>query len=68
VSFYRKKQGRFKIKSTGTVGKVPMMVNGETVASQWLRAEQSCRGSDSSVELNDTRSKQTMSPMAVFGW
>jgi hypothetical protein len=28
-----------KIKSTGTAGKVPKMVNGETVASQWLRVE-----------------------------
>jgi hypothetical protein len=39
VPFYRKKQGRDKIKSTGTAGKVPKTVNGETVASQWLRAE-----------------------------
>jgi hypothetical protein len=30
---------RDKIKSTGTAGKVPKTVNGETVASQWLRAE-----------------------------
>jgi hypothetical protein len=33
------KIGRDKIKSTGTAGKVPKTVNGETVASQWLRAE-----------------------------
>jgi hypothetical protein len=39
VSFYRKNKGRDKIKSTGTPEKVPKMVNGETVASQWLRAE-----------------------------
>jgi hypothetical protein len=39
VPFLEKKQGRDKIKSTGTVGKVPKTVNGETVASQWLRAE-----------------------------
>jgi hypothetical protein len=39
----------------------------ETVASQWLRAELQ-RYSDSNVALNDTRSKQTSSPMAVFGW
>jgi hypothetical protein len=30
--------------------------------------EQSCRGSDSNVELDDMRSNQTSSPMAVFGW
>jgi hypothetical protein len=39
----------------------------DTVASQWLRAELQMY-SDSNVELNDTRSKQTSSPMAVFGW
>jgi hypothetical protein len=33
------KKGRDKIKSTGTAGKVPKTVNGETVASQWLRAK-----------------------------
>jgi hypothetical protein len=33
------KQGRDKIKSTGTARKVPKMVSGETVASQWLGAE-----------------------------
>jgi hypothetical protein len=34
-------------------------VNGETIASQWLRS----RGSDSNVELNDTRINQKLSPM-----
>jgi hypothetical protein len=39
MPFYRQKQGRDKIKSTGTAKKVPKTVNGETVASQWLKAE-----------------------------
>jgi hypothetical protein len=58
-----------KIKSTGTVGKFPKTVKtaGKLLGSQWLRAELQ-RYSDSNVELNDTRSKQTTSPMAVFGW
>jgi hypothetical protein len=34
------KQGRDKIKIIGMAGKVPNTVNGETVATQWLRAEQ----------------------------
>jgi hypothetical protein len=34
----KRERGRDKIKSTRK-GKVPKMVNGETVASQWLRAE-----------------------------
>jgi hypothetical protein len=38
TSVVKKERGRDKIKSTGN-GKVPKMVNGETVASQWLRAE-----------------------------
>jgi hypothetical protein len=37
MPFYRKT--RDKIKSTGMAGKVPKMVNGETVVSQWQRAE-----------------------------
>jgi hypothetical protein len=39
VPFYRKKQGRDKIKSTGTAGEVPKTVNGEIVVSQWLGEE-----------------------------
>jgi hypothetical protein len=38
VPFYTKYK-EDKVKSTGTVGKVPKTINGETVASQWLRAE-----------------------------
>jgi hypothetical protein len=34
----KKERGRDKIKSTGN-RKVPKTVNGETVASQWLREE-----------------------------
>jgi hypothetical protein len=34
----KRERGRDKIKSYGNV-KVPKTVNGETVASQWLRAE-----------------------------
>jgi hypothetical protein len=34
----KKERGRDNIKSTGNE-KVPKTVNGETVASQWLRAE-----------------------------
>jgi hypothetical protein len=34
----QKERGRDKIKSRGNE-KVPKMVNGETIASQWLRAE-----------------------------
>jgi hypothetical protein len=37
-AFLLKKQGKYKIKSTGMAEKVPKTVNGETVASQWLRA------------------------------
>jgi hypothetical protein len=58
MPFYRKKQGRDKIKSTGTDGKVPKMVKtaGKLLLVNGL--EQSCRGSDSNVELNDTRSSR----------
>jgi hypothetical protein len=38
TSIIKKERGRDKIKSTGN-GKVPKMVNCETVASQWLREE-----------------------------
>jgi hypothetical protein len=38
TSVVKKERGRDKIKSTGN-GKVPNTVNGETVASQWLRAK-----------------------------
>jgi hypothetical protein len=58
-----KERGRDKIKSTGN-GKVPKKlmpdpVNGETVAQSMAES----RGSDSNVELNDTRINQTSSPM-----
>jgi hypothetical protein len=38
TSVVKKERERDKIKNTRN-GKVPKMVNGETVASQWLRAE-----------------------------
>jgi hypothetical protein len=38
TSVVKKEGGRDKIKRTGK-GKVPKMVNDQTVASQWLRAE-----------------------------
>jgi hypothetical protein len=38
TSVVKKERGRDKIRSTGN-GKAPETVNGETVASQWLRAE-----------------------------
>jgi hypothetical protein len=55
----QKKRGRDKIKSTGngkrflrqSMAKL-LLVNGR---------EQSCRGSDSNVELNDTRGSETSS-------
>jgi hypothetical protein len=37
------------------------MVNGETVAIQWLSVD--CRGSDSNVELNDMQGNETSSPL-----
>jgi hypothetical protein len=57
------KRGRDKIKSTGN-GKVskklmPDPVNGETVAQSIAES----RGSDSNVELKDTRINQMLSPM-----
>jgi hypothetical protein len=38
TSVVKKERGRDKIKNTGN-GKVPKTVNGEIVASQWLRVE-----------------------------
>jgi hypothetical protein len=56
VPFYRKNQGRDKIKSTGMAGKVAKTVKTAgklLLVNGW---EQSCRGSDSNVELNNTKS------------
>jgi hypothetical protein len=49
-------------------GKVPKTVKTAEKLLLVNGLEQSCRGSDSNVELNDTQSKQTSSPKAVFGW
>jgi hypothetical protein len=62
-----KKQGRDFEHRNGWEGSQDGQDDQETVASQWLRVELQ-RYSDSNVELNDTRSKQTSSPMAVLGW
>jgi hypothetical protein len=58
-----KKRGRDKIKITGN-GKVPKKlmpypVNGEIVGQSMVES----RGSDSNVELKDTRIHQTLSSM-----
>jgi hypothetical protein len=58
LTITKKYRGRDKIKSTGN-GKVPKI-------GQWGNCCQSMaesRGSDSNVELNDTRINQTSSPM-----
>jgi hypothetical protein len=39
VPFYRKNKEGIRPRAQETARKVPMTVNGETVASQWLRAE-----------------------------
>jgi hypothetical protein len=67
MSFYRKNKGQDQEHRNGREGSQDDQDGRETVSSQWLRAELQ-RYSDSNVELNDTRSKQTSSPMAVFGW
>jgi hypothetical protein len=39
VPFYSKNKEGIRSRAQETTGKVPKTVNGETVASQWLRAE-----------------------------
>jgi hypothetical protein len=39
MPFYRKNKEGIRSKAQETAGKVPKTVNGETVVSQWLRAE-----------------------------
>jgi hypothetical protein len=39
VPFYRKNKEGIRSRAQEMVGMVPKMVNGETIASQWLRAE-----------------------------
>jgi hypothetical protein len=39
VHFYSKNKEGIRSRAQETAGKVPKTVNGETIASQWLRAE-----------------------------
>jgi hypothetical protein len=39
VTFYSKNKEGIRSRAQETAGKVPKMVNGETIVSQWLRAE-----------------------------